>query len=59
MIPGQAALTPSLPPPAMRHTSHKSQVPSVGEWSAFPQDVATMASIEDEVGRCTLNQVDP
>jgi serine/threonine-protein kinase ATR len=33
----------------MRNASNKSQVPSVSEWSAYPQDVATMTSIDDDV----------
>ena len=49
MVPGQVALTPSLPPPTMRNAANKHLVPSVVEWSAFNQDVATIASIEDEV----------
>ena len=49
MVPGQVALTPNLPPPTMRNAANKHLVPSVAEWSAFNQDVATIESIEDEV----------
>ena len=49
MVPGQAALTPSLPPPSARNAVNANQVPTVSEWSAFPADVATIAGVEDEV----------
>jgi serine/threonine-protein kinase ATR len=49
MVPGQAALTPSLPPPSARNAANANQVPTVSEWSAFPADVATIAGVEDEV----------
>ena len=46
---GQAALAAALPPRSMRNSANRNQVPTVSEWSAFPSDVATIESIEDEV----------
>ena len=49
MVPGQSSLTPSLPPATLRNAAQPNLVPTVSEWSAFPSDVAVIASIEDEV----------
>ena len=49
MVPGQAALTPSLPPGSLRNSANQNHVPTVSEWSAFPNDPATIYAIEDDV----------
>ena len=49
LVPTQTQLAPVLPPPRARNAANPNHVPTVSEWNAFPDDVATIAAVEDEV----------
>jgi serine/threonine-protein kinase ATR len=49
LVPNQTQLAPTLPPSRARNAANPNHVPTVSEWNAFPDDVATIAAVEDDV----------